>query len=365
MGEKGKDNGILMLLAPNEREIRIEVGYGLEPDLTDMDASRIIQKLAIPNFKNNNWQAGTLATVNGIVSHLGSTPYDARIEERAEKKKKLEEERAHAIAMTIKALTFVFLVVIALIIVLGPPAILIYRRGRRKVLREAIGKTIDDCEKYILAIRKQLDLATEKLDQLASEITKKEYSDAKLRLHMISDAICMNAVDLKSLSIEPAEDLRDLEIKYRGLDHVLRELVLYSPNAVIYNIEEKIRQKKEAREASLKLFAEIPTNIEKVRIEKIIDEKQITKAEEKLKEAKDKFQLDPPDWLAIYALLVATGNLLIPPSRSVYSSSHRSKPYSSSSHISSGRSSPTRSSRSSFGGFGGGRSGGGGASGSF
>src|SRR3989339_826974 len=41
IGEKGKDSGVLMLLAPTERKVRIEVGYGLESDLTDSESGQI------------------------------------------------------------------------------------------------------------------------------------------------------------------------------------------------------------------------------------------------------------------------------------------------------------------------------------
>lgn len=367
IGEKGKDNGVLVLLAPTEHKVRIEVGYGIEPDLTDISASQIIREFSIPNFKENKWLKGISATVDGVVSHLGQIPYEARIRARAEKKKKLEEERARAIAMTIKALTYVFLVVIALIIVLGPPAILIYRRGRRKVLREAISKTINDCEKNILAIRRQLDLATEKLDQLASEITKKEYSDAKLRLHMISDEIWMNETNFKSLSVESADDLRDLEIKYNGLDNISKRLAQHSPNAVIYNIEDKIRRMREAEKASQELLFSMPDKIKKAQTDKVVQEQRINEAEEKFKTAESQSMVSNPDWLAIYALLMAAGNLLVPPSHSSFSSDDRSHKSRSSSYGSSYSSSSSSGSDSgsSFGGFGGGSSGGGGASGSW
>ena len=51
LGQKKYDNGILLLVAPNERKVRIEVGYGLEGVLTDGIAKRIIDYKILPHFK--------------------------------------------------------------------------------------------------------------------------------------------------------------------------------------------------------------------------------------------------------------------------------------------------------------------------
>src|SRR3989344_4838195 len=78
VGDKKKDNGIVLLVAPNERKMRIEVGYGMEPDLTDAEAGRIIQNDIIPSFKSGQIQAGILAGVNERLNRLGPAPYQAR-----------------------------------------------------------------------------------------------------------------------------------------------------------------------------------------------------------------------------------------------------------------------------------------------
>lgn len=58
IGNKDKNNGLLILLAPNERKLRIEVGYGLEGAINDSKAGRLRDAYAIPNFKNNDWDKG-------------------------------------------------------------------------------------------------------------------------------------------------------------------------------------------------------------------------------------------------------------------------------------------------------------------
>src|SRR5205814_1698756 len=51
LGQKGKDNGVLLVVAPKDRKLRIEVGYGLEGALTDAVSSRIIRNVITPSFK--------------------------------------------------------------------------------------------------------------------------------------------------------------------------------------------------------------------------------------------------------------------------------------------------------------------------
>lgn len=58
IGQKGKDNGVLLIVAPNERKVRIEVGYGLEGVLTDKIAHDIIQDKILPFFKQKNYSKG-------------------------------------------------------------------------------------------------------------------------------------------------------------------------------------------------------------------------------------------------------------------------------------------------------------------
>lgn len=68
IGRKGYDDGVLLLVAPNDREVRIEVGYGLEPVLTDAASSVIIQNAIIPAFKSGDMEGGTLEGAKDIAA---------------------------------------------------------------------------------------------------------------------------------------------------------------------------------------------------------------------------------------------------------------------------------------------------------
>lgn len=66
IGRKGKDDGAILLVAMNEHDVRIEVGYGLEGTLTDAKCGLIIRNVIIPEFKNGNYSAGILKGIKNM-----------------------------------------------------------------------------------------------------------------------------------------------------------------------------------------------------------------------------------------------------------------------------------------------------------
>ena len=67
LGQKDKNNGVLLLIAIQDRRARIEVGYGLEDRLTDALSRRILEDRLFPAFRAGNYAAGVLATCDGII----------------------------------------------------------------------------------------------------------------------------------------------------------------------------------------------------------------------------------------------------------------------------------------------------------
>ncbi len=68
IGRKGKDNGVLFLVAKNDKKMRFEVGYGLEGTLTDVTARRIIAENVAPMFREGKFGAGIDAGVDRVIS---------------------------------------------------------------------------------------------------------------------------------------------------------------------------------------------------------------------------------------------------------------------------------------------------------
>jgi uncharacterized protein len=80
LGQKGKNNGVLLLHAPAERKIRIEVGYGLEGTLTDAATKYIITNSITPRFKANDFSGGMTRGVDDILKALsGDEEFKQRI----------------------------------------------------------------------------------------------------------------------------------------------------------------------------------------------------------------------------------------------------------------------------------------------
>ncbi len=73
LGAQDKNNGVLLLVAVNEKELAIEVGYGLEGNLTDLISNQIIQNQIIPYFKESRWFDGINNGVQGIIASLDGT----------------------------------------------------------------------------------------------------------------------------------------------------------------------------------------------------------------------------------------------------------------------------------------------------
>lgn len=67
IGQKGLDNGALLLITRDDRRLRIEVGYGLEGSLTDLTAGRIIGQVIVPRFKTGDFDAGLVDGVQAMI----------------------------------------------------------------------------------------------------------------------------------------------------------------------------------------------------------------------------------------------------------------------------------------------------------
>lgn len=93
IGSKAKNDGALLIVAPTEHKVRIEVGYGLEGVLTDALSSQIVRNAIVPKFKANDYPGGIVAGVTGISTILTLPPDEARV--RAAQAAKEEADRSN------------------------------------------------------------------------------------------------------------------------------------------------------------------------------------------------------------------------------------------------------------------------------
>ncbi|UZK65148.1 TPM domain-containing protein [Sphingomonas sp. M1-B02] len=90
IGQKDANNGVILLVAPNDRKVAIEVGYGLEPIVTDGLASTIINQTILPKFREGDMPGGIIAGATAIADQL-KLPLEA-----AEARAKAEADKASA-----------------------------------------------------------------------------------------------------------------------------------------------------------------------------------------------------------------------------------------------------------------------------
>ncbi len=96
IGQEATNNGALLIVAPNDRKVRVEVGYGLEPILTDAWSSVVINTQIVPQFKANNYPAGIVAGADAIIAQLQLPPEEA--EKRARTIAKTSAKKANSIS---------------------------------------------------------------------------------------------------------------------------------------------------------------------------------------------------------------------------------------------------------------------------
>ncbi|PIT68628.1 TPM domain-containing protein [Bartonella tribocorum] len=133
LGQKQINNGVLIVIAPNECEARIEVGYGLEGELTDAISSVIINSFMIPNFREGNYQKGIVESVHTIIKVITQSDADFsfRINQKA---KAVEEQRKQAAREEMIINTILFFI---LFIAIGLPILAVIfgqKIGPRKYL---------------------------------------------------------------------------------------------------------------------------------------------------------------------------------------------------------------------------------------
>lgn len=107
IGSKANDNGLILLVAPNERDVRIEVGYGLEHKLTDGMSGYIIRKDIIPNFRSGSYFSGVkagLITVNNVMT--GKTSISQQDIQRSRESEKKGSSIGYIIFLIIISILF-------------------------------------------------------------------------------------------------------------------------------------------------------------------------------------------------------------------------------------------------------------------
>ncbi len=109
IGRKDKNNGVLLIIAPKERKVRIEVGYGLESELTDTLAGNIIHNRILPQFRKGQMTKGIVTGVDDIIGVMTGNAEEVAARAKGRKGEKDEVDRG-----------FLFIVVLWSFMFFGP-----------------------------------------------------------------------------------------------------------------------------------------------------------------------------------------------------------------------------------------------------
>ncbi|HET9165870.1 MAG TPA: TPM domain-containing protein [Candidatus Angelobacter sp.] len=223
IGKAGKDNGIVLLWAPNERAYALRIAGGLSADLTDTDATQITRQNLLPNFKRGEYYSGLKQTVLATMQHLGVTTWEERLQARkpdaeqetidrkrrateawqAEVQRRQEEamqaeQERHLQSDTRTGLIFVTLLAMGVLL-----AVVIHRSRRRAAKLAELAQAVTTIPDDLSAAEKNASEIQRTLDDCAREMPEQDISSLRQSLSGQPDRILKIKVDAQC--IEPAK----------------------------------------------------------------------------------------------------------------------------------------------------------------
>ena len=135
IGQKDANNGIILIVAPNDRKVRIEVGYGLEPIMTDALSQSIIDEQILPKFRSGDMPGGILAGAQAIAEQMKAPPEAAEARVKAVA---AQPRAARSSGSSSDGFVAIFWIVIILFIVLP----IVFRRAGGKRYRGGRGPVV-------------------------------------------------------------------------------------------------------------------------------------------------------------------------------------------------------------------------------
>jgi uncharacterized protein len=134
IGDEERNDGALLIVAPNEKKLRIEVGYGLEPILTDGFSSDVINQIIVPHFKAGDLPGGIEAGTDAIIHQIQLPPAEARrIAAAAERP---DEPKL------VSLFPFIVFAIILFLFVLPVLGAIFGRKGRRRYRSRGLGNIV-------------------------------------------------------------------------------------------------------------------------------------------------------------------------------------------------------------------------------
>ena len=382
VGKAGRDNGIVLLWAPNERAYALRVAEGLSADLTDADATQITRQSLLPNFKRGEYYAGLKETVLATMQHLGVTPWEERLQARkpdaeqgtmdrkrraeqawqAEVQRREQEARQAEQERNQQIDTRIGLVFFTLLTLGGLLTIVIHRSRRRAAKFSELAQAVNTIADNLSAAEKNAPEIQRTLDDCAREMPEQDISQLRQSLAGQPDRILKIKVDAQC--IDPAKlESYDAMVRVRTDSETERNLLDSTKESIV-----GIRNAKAQSQAMLEKLSRETFEITDVRDGSRTDDvnRLLLEGRQNYEQARQGSSMSVLDWLIINQMLTNSQSRIRQAvscsQEAPYAPSFSSLDDSSSSSRSSSWSSGSSSSSSSGGFFSSGDSGGGGGS---
>lgn len=310
VGKKGKDNGIVFLVALTERKIRIEVGYGMEPDLPDSMAGSIIRHYIVPSFKEGRMAEGVVSGTKAILKALGEEPYEARLEERKRlaEEKRIKSQHDRKLFLSIVLIGVLVLLFVASIIFVAH--LLIKASRKKKMLK----KTCLENEKMLAEGKSNLIKAENDFATIYFELINLCRYNPPTVLNELFRRYqnffsCITELREKiAYLVEGEKNFRQSLTIRLDVEKVLEESQKMA--SFLSDIKDVGKRIEDAKSVSPKLEQQILfglQEIEKKAEHKDVKEetKELLRAARKKYDEVKKFKKEPVDWIALSALFLA------------------------------------------------------------
>ncbi|TNE51102.1 MAG: methanol dehydrogenase, partial [Sphingomonadales bacterium] len=132
IGDAERNDGALLIVAPNERKVRIEIGYGLEGIMTDALSSLIIQNQIVPRFRDGDMPGGIVAGTNALVQQLALPEDQARLVAQEAGQQRERDSGGDGVGFLIWFAFIFFFFILPML------------RGRGRRRRYGVGDTVSD-----------------------------------------------------------------------------------------------------------------------------------------------------------------------------------------------------------------------------
>jgi uncharacterized membrane protein YgcG len=388
IGKAGRNNGIVLLWAPNERAYALRVAEGLSADLTDSDATQITRQDLLPSFKRGDFYAGLKATVLATMQHLGTQTWEARLkarqpdpeQETLDRKRRAQEawqaevQRRQAEAQQaeqerkLASDTRTGFVEVTVLVLGSLLAFVIVRLHRRKARLVEIAQAVTTIADNLSAAEKNALEIQRILDDCAREMPEQDIGKLRAGLAGQPDRILKIKVDAQCIDPAKLESYDDM-IRVRASSEAERNLLESTKESIA-----SLKQAKAQSQALMEKLSRETFEIAGVRDSTRTDEvnRLLLQSRQDYEQARQGSSMSLVDWLLINQMLSNSRSQM---QQAVYWSQAAPAPTFSSLDDDDSRSS-SRSSSSIFGGdsssssssggfFSGGDSGGGGGGGSF